>query len=554
MMALKQNKRGSTEIPSAVDDGSSSSSGDEDLEGSSSSNAFDGQTSQRQQPDPSPNTVYSKNSSVGWFSTMRGGPGKGKARDRDDSVDEGGNDALGDVGSEVHSIVQSGTSSRNTDYQRKVETVADFETAYHEAIRDRDWDELEALLKDYDFDLYKKPAPKPKKKQTKKLRVAKYLPELPSFRREREVPISPFLGLDALGRTPLHLCCVLPVPSKFLVRILHSARDAAAVKDQTGSLPLHLAVQQERSVDVIDKLVRGYFPGSWMGDGRGRTPLMWAVEVARKKREAENLKPTGTYWGFPASPDDVKWQERQIVVWELANFLVKNRAARHKKLLSMEHGVVVVALREAAPPNVVSLMISTGKDAFKKEELAKISLSLLISRQYSIDLLQKSLDAMPQGFAKQHKDGTGRGVVASHYRIGCTSLSHKRDSFRLTMQKVANAKDELEREFTPPAQYLEWWEKLKALINLWGTHERDRSDDKKDYFHEDELLLHNALINPDVPPSLIQLLAVLYPDSPDLEHPSLKALPVGFLSFDLVRNLLHRKPHFLLVSTFGPCK
>jgi hypothetical protein len=193
-----------------------------------------------------------------------------------------------------------------------------------------------------------------------------------------------------------------------------------------------------------------------------------------------------------------------------------------------EHELIAIALREAAPPEVVSLLISIGKDAFKKEELAGKSISLLISRQYPIDLLQKLLHAMPQGFVKLHKDTTGRGVVAAHYRIGCMSFSHKRDSFRVTMHKLANAKNDLQKDFAPPAQYLEWWEKLKLLINLWGTHGIHDSEDQKDYFHEDELLLHNALTNPDVPPSLVQLLAILFPDSPDLEYPKSNALPVRF--------------------------
>jgi hypothetical protein len=533
MMAVQRNKRGPAERPFAADESSRSlsQSGSVDAEGSSSTSTLEKRTKksqlgkwQEKQPGPPADVADSKKSPGGWFSRARRGSGIGDASDKDET------DGAEDDGDHHGAVedVESEMSSRNFQRTNNVETIPDFETEYHEAIRDHDWDGLEVLLKDYDFELYKKPVPKAKKKQTKKLRVAKYLPELPSFRKEKQVPISPFLGLDALGRTPLHLCCVIPVPGKLLIRVLNSARDAAAVKDQTGSLPLHLAVQQERSVDVINRLVRGYFQGSWMGDGRGRTPLAWAVEVARKKQEAENVKCTGTYWGFPASPDDVSWQERQTIVWELAHFLVQNREARHKKLLLSEHELIVIALREAAPPEVISLLISTGKDAFKKEELAGKSMSLLISRQYSIDLLQKLLHVMPQGFAKLHKDISGRGVVASQYRIGCTSLSHKRDSFRVTMQKLANAKNNLQKDFTPPAQYQEWWEKLKFLINLWGTHVFDGSEDQKDYFHEDELLLHSALTNPDVPPSLVQLLALLFPDSPDLEHPKSNALPVRF--------------------------
>ncbi|KAG7369217.1 ankyrin repeat domain protein [Nitzschia inconspicua] len=471
----------------------------------------------------------------GWFSRLRGGTGKGSALDVEES--EGGNDNIHNYPEDASSVIHSSTqrsvtpSSSRLNDRSKVETIENYETEFHQAIRDHDWDELESLLKDYSYETFKKLPPKPKKKRTKRLRIAKYLPEIPEWRKEKQVPISPLLGLDALGRTPLHLCCVEPVPSKLLIRVMNSARDAAAVKDSTESLPIHLAIQHERGVDVIDKLVRGYFQGSWTGDGRGLTPLMWAVEIAKKKQKDNNLKPTGTYWGFPISPKDVNWQERQTKMWEVVQFLIHNRSARHKKLLPCEFGQISIALSQAAPPEVISLMISTGKNALKKDEIAEKALFLMISRQYSIELLQALIEVITPGFAKLQKDPTGRGVVAAHYRVGCMSHQddpqHKLESFRVTMQQLANAKNNLDDHFVPPPQYSEWWEKLKLLINLWGTHiTTEEEEEKQNYYHVDELLLHNALINPDVPPSLIQLLASLYPDSPDLEHPKSHALPI----------------------------
>lgn len=243
MMAEKPNKRRPAEALSAVDhqsSGSSSQSGDEDLEGSLSISMFERrstiiqQAKQKQkQPEPPADSNVGEKSAGGWFSRVRGGSAKRDASDKDEperAEDDGKNGAVGDADSESHPMLHSVSSSRNLHRQNNVETIPDFETVYHEAIRDHDWDGLEVLLKDYDFELYKKPSQAPKKKQTKKLRVAKYLPELPSFRKEKQVPISPFLGLDALGRTPLHLCCVVPVPSKLVIRVLNSARDAAAVK------------------------------------------------------------------------------------------------------------------------------------------------------------------------------------------------------------------------------------------------------------------------------------------------------------------------------------
>lgn len=529
-MALKRSNAASEGSFSLIEqqDGSSSSSSMPFYEGgmqaikvdesSSSHVPVDGKASGADDDDGGGDKAAGKGG--GWFSRMR-------SKRQESDVDDSERGESGGERAEVQSNFQSITSRTIRD-PRNIETIPDCETEYHEAIRDHGWDELDTLLKDYNYEVYRKIPPKPKKKQTKKLRVAKYLPELPKFSKEKIVSVSPLLGLDALGRTPLHLCCVEPVPTKLLLRVLNSARDAAAVKDSTESLPIHLAVQNGRSVDVLEKLVRGYFQGSWTPDGKGRTPLIWAVEVARKKQQEEAIKPTSTFWGFPSSPDDVAWQDRQTKLWEVVLFFVKNRESRKKKLLSTEHGQIVVALGQSAPPELISLMISAGKIAFKKEAIAGRALSLMISRQYPIGLLEKLLAELPQGFAKLHKDETGRGVVAAHYRVGCVSHqadpTHKRDSFRVTMQHLAHAQNDLHEEVVPSAQYMEWWEKLKLLINLWGTHSMD--EDEPGYFHEDELLLHNVLSNSDSPPSLIQLLAALYPDSPELEHPKSKSLPL----------------------------
>jgi hypothetical protein len=446
--------------------------------------------------------------------------------------DDGENDAMGSVNSN-----ESGGGSKMDEDEDKTEseppkvceTIPDCETEFHVAIQNHNWDELEHLLKEYDFKKYIRPKPKPQKKQTKKLRVAKYLPELPElrWRREKEVPISPLYGLDDLGRTPLHLCCVNPVPNKLVLKLLFVARDAASVPDATESLPIHLAVTHERNVEVVDKLIRGYYEGSWLPDGSGRTPLMWAVEVARRLQQEDKVPASGAFWAFPSRPMDIEWQQAQEKIWEMVQFLLENREARRKKLLPREYRQIVQVLGLAAPPNVISLMLTMGKEAFKKEELAGPAMSLCISRQYPLELVETLIEDCPTEFPKLYKDSTGRGIVAAHYRIGSVlhhDTGNKRYSFRMTMQHLANANHELHEEVVPPAPYLDWWEKLKFLINLWGSHIMD--DSSNDSFNDEELLLHSALSNPDVPPSLIQLLAALHPNSTDLEHPKSNALPL----------------------------
>eukprot|EP00531_Pseudo-nitzschia_arenysensis_P017080 CAMPEP_0116156618 /NCGR_PEP_ID=MMETSP0329-20121206/22926_1 /TAXON_ID=697910 /ORGANISM="Pseudo-nitzschia arenysensis, Strain B593" /LENGTH=1184 /DNA_ID=CAMNT_0003653709 /DNA_START=69 /DNA_END=3623 /DNA_ORIENTATION=+ len=424
------------------------------------------------------------------------------------------------------------TTTKITQANKFTKTVEDCETEFHDAIRDHDWEFLEGLLKEYDPSLYKKEKKKGKNQPKKKMKIQKYIPDLPKIRKEKEgpeIPISPLLALDSKGRTPLHLCCIEPTPSKLLLRAMNCERNAAAVKDKEGNLPLHLAIQSKRKVNVIERLVRGYYQGSWTADGDGRTPLMLAIEIVIKKQEEEEIYPTKTYWGFPVSPEDIKWQDDQERIWEMPRFLIQNRLDRRKRLLSVEYTQVLLALNKCAPPKVISNILVAGRKCLLKEEVAEKVIFLLISRQYPISLFKWFTQAVTTNFIKEQQDFTGCGVVSAHFRVGCmkhidSSTKRERDSFAITMKRIAYArKNGKELILTP--QYIEWWEKLKLFINLWATHFWEEDDENS---VSDSTLLHNALMNPDSPPLLIQLLAKLYPDSVLLNHPRTAALPLHF--------------------------
>lgn len=424
------------------------------------------------------------------------------------------------------------TDTGNTASTKVVcETYPDGDNEYHEVIRNQNWDLLDILLKEYDYKKYAKPKEK-KGPPPRKLRVVKYLPDMSRFKKEEEeeVPRSPLYGLDALGRAPLHLCCISPCPDRQLMRLLFCGRDLASVADETGSLPIHLAITHERSVEVVDKLIRGYYQGSWQFDGTGKTPLMWAVEMTRKQlKEDDNPVPNGVFWGVPTNAKEKEWQEQYRTKWKLIEFMLENRIVRRKKLMPKEFTLIVQALNLSATPKVVSLFLDLGGKAMRVEKLAGPSLSLCIARQYPLELLEKLVDACPMDYPKTYKDNAGRGVVSSHYRVGCVAhqdeSDDRRESFRMTMQSLANAVTGLQEKPTPSKAYNDWWEKMKFLLNLWGSHSFE-DDASHDDFDMDDLLLHNALSNSDVPPSLVRLLASMRPDATDLEHPRSNALPL----------------------------
>ena len=65
---------------------------------------------------------------------------------------------------------------------------------------------------------------------------------------------------------------------------------------------------------------------------------------------------------------DIEWQQAQEKIWQMVQCRLENREARRKKLLTSEYRQIVQVLGLAAPLNVISLMLTTGKEALKKEE------------------------------------------------------------------------------------------------------------------------------------------------------------------------------------------
>jgi len=465
-----------------------------------------------------------------WFWQRRKSGDKADEEDKDrERKKKKNNDTAASVSEvDAQSIAHQSIQTKTTQANRHTKTVEDCETEYHEAIRGHDWDFLEGLLKEYDPMTYKKLKKAPKAQPKKNIKLLKYMPDMPKIKKEKEeqeTPISPLLALDAKGRTPLHLCCVEPTPTKLLLRVMNCERNAAAIKDKEGNLPLHVAIQNRRKVNVIERLVRGYYQGSWTGDGQNRTPLTIAIEVVIQKQQEDNIIPTKTYWGFPASVEDLKWQENQEKIWKVPGFLVQNRIDRRKRLLTVEHNQIFVALNKCAPPKIISNMLATGRKYLMNDEVAVKVLFLLISRQYSIFLFKWLMEVKPVTFFKNQKDFTGCGVVAAHFRVGCIkhtdqNTKRERDSFAIIMKRLSFAKKN-GKDFVLPPQYTEWWEKLRFIINLWAA-------DGDSVYCEEKLLLHSALTNPDSPPLLVQLLAKLYPKSILIRHPKSITLPIHF--------------------------
>jgi len=241
------------------------------------------------------------------------------------------------------------------------------------------------------------------------------------------------------------------------------------------------------------------------------------------------MKPTTTYWGFPGTPEDMKWQEWQQKIWIVPGFLVQNRFDRRKRLLSAEHSQILVALNKCAPPKIISNMLAAGRKYIVQGDAANKILFLLISRQYPLYLFQWFLEVISKDFVKEQRDATGCGVVAAQFRFGCIKpTEHTRDSFAVVMTRLALANKNGE-DFVQTPQYTEWLEKLRLFINLWATNFLEgQGAGNTDDLCAKKFILHNALMNPDSPPLLLQLLAKVHPMSVLMNHPKTTALPIHF--------------------------
>ena len=193
--------------------------------------------------DPSENGEK-EDSKRSWIKRLRRSKSGDDGEDNDDDKSKNNRDdsAASVSEADAQSTAQQSIITKTSQANRNTKTIEDCETEYHEAIREHDWDYLEGLLKEYDPTLYMKPKKAPQVPGKKKLKFLKYVPDMSKFKKDKEepeTPISPLLALDKDGRTPLHLCCVQPTPTNLLLIILKYAKDAAAVKDKQGSIPLH---------------------------------------------------------------------------------------------------------------------------------------------------------------------------------------------------------------------------------------------------------------------------------------------------------------------------
>ena len=467
---------------------------------------------------------------------------------------------------ELISALQWG-KKKDDDDEKKDEVVFDpeeesvlgyrnWESEWHYAIQDNNWDKLEELLKNYDFKLYKPKEPEVKKKSGKQLRLVGIAKRAGNTmyscivskkegdeEEEDNTPKSPLLGKNGLGLTPLHLAIQLLAPDKLIIRMVFAEKRAAAVLDDMGQLPLHRAACRERSEQVIDRLCRAYRTGIQQEDSDGKTALWYLVHMATE--EVDNNK--STYWGIPRNSEEIESQRKQEQIWSKVRFMLLTYSTRKRILIESERDLLLMALEHAAPPSVVELILRASQKELKHDPtLASEALAIFMQRAYPIKNLELLLHHFPVKNVQSME--AARKLLTKHYHLGCKTLPGREIPFREEMEKMALQK-ESEEPYKPSLACQEWWEKTRAVLRLCGhgNEEEERKNFKAEH------LLHAALSNCDTPPSLVQLLMVLRPESVKVPHPGNGALLIHLCCQNWKYNLFpHSKDIGVDVETKEP--
>jgi hypothetical protein len=399
----------------------------------------------------------------------------------------------------------------------------DWESEWHISIQDNDWDELQLLLKEYDYKLYKPKEPD-RKANKRRLRIVKAADYVGTSIKSclikkgapEEEPKSPLLGMNGLGQTPLHLALRSFTPDKLAIRLVFAEKRAAAVSDDMGQLPLHVAANWGRSNQVMDRLCRAYRTGIQQEDKDGKTALWYVVHQATTHSGATDK--SKSYWGIPRTPEESEWQRKQEDVWSKVRFMLLTYSTRKRILIESERDILLMALEHAAPPNVVEVVLCASQKELRSDPtLASDALALFMKRQYPIKNLQLLLHHFPIKNVQSME--AARKLLTKHYFQGCKTEQGRKMAFRAEMEKLALTRHG-DKPYKPTLVCQEWWDKIKCLLRLCGHG--NHSDEKKN-FHK-EHLLHAALSNCDTPPSLIQLLMVLRPEAIKIPHPANESL------------------------------
>jgi ankyrin repeat protein len=388
-----------------------------------------------------------------------------------------------------------------------------------------------------------------------------------------EEVLSPLLMVDEKERTPLHLACIHRAPETMLLTLMTAERKAAMMQDESGQVPLHCAVETWQYDHVIEKIISAYPHALKTKDNAGKTPIGLSVQLAveRQKLEFKEDPENRFMWIHPTCKEEEKWQFQQEKIWAKVNLLLKGLMKRNKTVIPSEHGLILEALVGGADPNTINRFVSTAdRYLISDDELAGTAIGLCVERHYPLDTLEYVIDNC-RDKTTMTTDAVTKALRA-HYRQGCRAIREGMTPFgkqvidwckaTFTNKSVASV-EETPKKTTPTKKKKpslkkkeiagndekqetdqwggmdesckQWWEILNYLVFFSAYGRGYKETVKPMSIH----LLHAALSIPLSPPSLIQLVLIVYPEARKVICPVYRALPIHIACtrwrYDIVR-------------------
>ena len=372
----------------------------------------------------------------------------------------------------------------------------------------------------------------------------------------------PLLGQDESGKTPFHLACFIKTaPNKLLLQLLILERRAASVPDEQGRLPLHTAVATNRFNHVLAKIIKAHPNALKSKDTLGRSPVAFAVKLAKDRMHREflflnnapNSTDTELSWSHSFTKNQKHFQFLQESIWTTVGFLVSELARRGKSLVPSEHELLIEALEAGAPPNVIGHFLATSaKYICVDDELACNAIYWTIQRHYPLGILQQMLSTCRQK-TTMIVDATHKALVA-HYQEGCHTKYGGAEPYGKELidwakkreERCLPAKGNVVDDADSGSGFLEgvsdavidWWEKLQYLV-AYCAYGNEYQDNEQIAEHH---LVHASLCVASSPPSLVQLLMIIYPQAKRDVCPVYKALPIHLICSRWKYDLLQHQP------------
>jgi ankyrin repeat protein len=356
---------------------------------------------------------------------------------------------------------------------------------------------------------------------------------------------SVFLQQDKDGRTPLHVALThSQTPTDILLLLLQVEPGAAAIPNAKGRFPLHTAVWYGHHIEAIAELVEAHPAAIGTTDGRGQTPLAYAMATAIQQTHLEQAP--SSFW-MPATPrlegddDDMddeeeqsnqarnqsveaKWQETAVERWAVVHWLLLASATYPQTSLTVggQKPMLVEALVFAAPPAVVSLLIGASVVLLSYESRASAfagtTLYTCIARQYPLPILMSLALQCPKD-VRSVADETGMGLIAAQFVVGCFQRRNDATEEWALVEDVWMAIQETIQEGQLPDEAVDpalcdLWAKIEFLIAFCApSSQNTKALSRASKSHKRAFLLHQAVTNPDVPPTVLRLLLALHPET-----------------------------------------